>query len=206
MDVALSRFGSLINPYYQHPHILIPRSGGCIVHALKSLDAEWFLICNYNRLRRVMAPSVSTRVESSTSYVLADDWRTDPYGAVFPELLYLPRDTDELIFRRLTIFCRARDRLLSVSKTFVKELTDTLTRVAWVIAPLSVPPFMLDAPTYHCLVVAQDPEPLDRLTSVLSQHGIRTFHLDPTSDKWPVPEQCEDQAEALWDEELRRGG
>lgn len=205
MDRLLSDIRTLLIPCSGLPHVLMPRSGNCICHALKKLDVESFSIWRYDDElpSGFVRPLLSLRVESSTTVVLARHWRNEAYGVRFPDLLYMPDHVPDEVLQTIAEFCRIRHRDGSVGTHHIKRLTDALTRVAWVIAILHVAPFMDDEPTYYCFFMAQDGQEMDRFGSLMLQHDIRTFHLDEKSDTWPVPEECEIQAKRLWEQEMQ---
>ena len=207
MDEALAKIMFMLKPYSGYPHVLIPRSGRCIVHALKSLEARSFSLWRYNDdpSSEFDKPWLSLPVEMPTSFVLADHWRNEAFGAFFPELLYLPDDTAEVEFRRLTEVFRLRQTGAITAARFVKRVKNILTRLEWVITPMRVEPFLGDEPTYYCLVIAQNAKQLRQLATLMLKLNIRTFQLDATSDAWPIPEECEMEAEDLWDRELKGG-
>lgn len=205
MEKSLSGLRTLLLPYSGLPHVLMPRSGSCICHALKTLDVESFSIWRYHDdpSSGFVRPWASLPVDSSAPLVLASHWRNEANGVRFPELLYMPDHVPDEVFQTISKFCRVRRRDESVRTREIRRLADALAHVTWVIAALYVAPFMEDEPTNYCLFISQDGEQMAHFVSLMSQHDIRTFRLDEESDGWPVPEECEIQAVRLWEQELK---
>jgi hypothetical protein len=204
MKDFLTRNKSLLAPCCDFPHLLVPRSGMCITDALISLGEEEFLRWRYwnDPSADFVKPSPSLEVGPSTPSILAEQWRAEAYGASFPELFYLPVDTNEEVYRRLTGSCSiAHARNLTDARP-AKLIRKVLKKLKWAIAPFHVAPFMEDEPTYYCLVFLQDTEQMSQVVSAMSERSIRTFHLSSPLSDWPVSDECEEEALRLWELEI----
>lgn len=208
MKDYLKRNESLLAPCCDIPHLLIPRCGTCITDALISLGEEEFLRWRYWNVLSAdfVKPSSSLAVGPSTPSVLAEQWRVEAYGASFPELFYLPVETSDEVYRRLSKVCGVAHTAASADTRRIKLLRKALKELEWAIAPFHIAPFMEDEPTYYCLVVFQGTEQMSHVVSAMSERSIRTFHLSKPLSDWPVPDECEEEALRLWEHEVSSGG
>ena len=204
MKDYLARHKSLLAPCCDFPHVLIPRCGTCITDALISLGEEEFLFWRYwnDPSSDFVKPSSSQAIGPSTPSVLAEEWRVEAYGAGFPELFYLPVDTTDEVYWRLTECCRIASKRNPADFRPAKLLRKALRKLQWAIALFHVAPFMEDEPTYYCLVIVQDVEQMGQVVSAMSEQNVRTFCLSKPPVEWPVTEECEEEARRMWEREL----
>lgn len=188
---------------YNQRHWLIPRTGELISACLTLLGVDRFQLWRYweGPSHSYARPTFDIPVDSATRRFLTQQWRNEASGFQFPEEALVPVETDEDLFIPLSNYCRQLVHQISPSKGSTKSFAKALRRQPWIIFPLAVSPFMAEAPTDYCLVLLQDERLHEFIRLELSEHG-NLFSWENQTPAWPIPQESEELAQALWDQEL----